>query len=556
MKSWITKRSEAFKIVGVWLLCLLIFCGLWLATILYFLGDARRASAIRLTASRIRIEELEARRAEKDFMLRSLTDYAFFREGRSEYLEKHGEKVLALRKQIESLGEMISPERKPEIHRLLEMVKRHHDGFRKLVSAFRQRGFKEWGLEGDLNRAFVAVAGAIERAANPAVQRAYSDLRLNESSLRFYRNIDSADRFATDLEKLRKTIIRELPNQEIGPLLEPLQRCAEAFSKLRALQERIGKTEDQGYRGDLRKAIHAIEPAIEKLLDEANRVEEKAIRALRISIFVASLIMAVLLALAILFAQTARFHTKQLVLANSRMKENQRKLLQSERLAAIGEMVTGLTHESRNVLQRTHACLDLLVQEIQDRPEAVALIGRIEEAQDQLHVLYEQVREYAAPIRIKRGSHQLNKILASAWESLALLREGTKADFVQNPNALDLLCDVDAFAIEQVFRNIFENSLAACGKTAEIKVHYAEGKIAADAALQVIVTDNGPGLDQDQMARIFDPFYTTKTRGTGLGMAIAKRLVEAHGGAMEAGSATGGGARIVVILPRKGGHDS
>jgi signal transduction histidine kinase len=65
------------------------------------------------------------------------------------------------------------------------------------------------------------------------------------------------------------------------------------------------------------------------------------------------------------------------------------------------------------------------------------------------------------------------------------------------------------------------------------------------------VTDNGPGLNADQKRRIFDPFFTTKTKGTGLGMAIAKRIVEAHGGVIAVGPAGAGGAEILIDLPRE-----
>jgi signal transduction histidine kinase len=65
------------------------------------------------------------------------------------------------------------------------------------------------------------------------------------------------------------------------------------------------------------------------------------------------------------------------------------------------------------------------------------------------------------------------------------------------------------------------------------------------------VRDNGPGLNPEQRRRIFDPFFTTKTKGTGLGMAIAKRIVEAHGGQITVGSGSGNGAEILIILPRE-----
>ena len=69
--------------------------------------------------------------------------------------------------------------------------------------------------------------------------------------------------------------------------------------------------------------------------------------------------------------------------------------------------------------------------------------------------------------------------------------------------------------------------------------------------IQISVRDNGPGLNPEQQERIFEPFYTTKTKGTGLGMAIAQRIVEAHHGRIQVGDVSGPGAEILVTLPSK-----
>ena len=82
-------------------------------------------------------------------------------------------------------------------------------------------------------------------------------------------------------------------------------------------------------------------------------------------------------------------------------------------------------------------------------------------------------------------------------------------------------------------------------------VSAAEGTLEGQPALRVAVRDNGPGLGAEQRKRIFEPFYTTTTKGTGLGMAIAKRIVEAHGGRIAVGPGTGRGAEILLLLPRE-----
>src|SRR5205085_7401330 len=137
--------------------------------------------------------------------------------------------------------------------------------------------------------------------------------------------------------------------------------------------------------------------------------------------------------------------------------------------------------------------------------------------------------------------------------NLSILRQGKEATLAEDLGDLDLTCTVDPFRLGQVFRNILENALAAAPNHAEVKVTCSQTKINDEAAISVSFRDNGPGLTSEQRQRIFDPFFTTKTKGTGLGMAIAKRIVEAHGGKIEVGGSgvrpEPGGAEIIVTIP-------
>ncbi len=92
------------------------------------------------------------------------------------------------------------------------------------------------------------------------------------------------------------------------------------------------------------------------------------------------------------------------------LKRAQDRALQSERLAAIGQMVAGLAHESRNALQRGQACLEMLALADKDRPRSLDLIARLQRAQDDLHRLFEDVRGYAAPIRLDRRPTDMSEV--------------------------------------------------------------------------------------------------------------------------------------------------
>jgi signal transduction histidine kinase len=234
----------------------------------------------------------------------------------------------------------------------------------------------------------------------------------------------------------------------------------------------------------------------------------------------------------------------------AQLREAQRKALQAERLAAIGQMAAGLAHEGRNALQRAKGCLERLRFRLEGQPECLDLLARMQAAQDDLNRLYEEVREYAAPIRLDPRACDLRQVWREAWADLAPERSGRQAELQEEDGGLDLECVADPFRLKQVLRNLLENALAAGGQ--RLVIRCSEGELEGHPAVQVAVCDDGPGFAPDQGGRLFEPFYTTRVKGTGLGLAICKRLVEAHGGRIRAGAGPAPGAEVVITLPRRG----
>jgi PAS domain S-box-containing protein len=232
------------------------------------------------------------------------------------------------------------------------------------------------------------------------------------------------------------------------------------------------------------------------------------------------------------------------------LREAQQRALQAERLAAIGEMVAGLAHESRNALHRSQVCLEMLTLEVEDRPEALNLITRLQKAQDDLYHLFEDVRSYAAPINLEPRVCNLADVWRVTWANLEEHRKGRQTTLREELDGVDLQCVGDPFRLEQVFRNIMDNSLAACAGPMTIEIRSTPAEIDGQPAIRVTLRDHGPGLSPEQRQRLFEPFFTTKTRGTGLGMPISKRIVEAHGGTIAPGEGEGPGAEIILTLPR------
>ncbi len=230
------------------------------------------------------------------------------------------------------------------------------------------------------------------------------------------------------------------------------------------------------------------------------------------------------------------------------LQRTREQLVQSERLSAIGETMSGLVHESRNALARSQAGLRLLSREVGEDPKRARYINEALRAQEDVTHLFEAVRQYAVPVRLKCTSVCAAKITEGAWAKLANVIEGRDVKLTQQHADVDTVCWLDPLAIGNVLRNLIKNSLAACSEPIEITVSYRRTKLASLPALEITVRDNGPGLSQETAERAFDAFYTTRTHGTGLGLAISRRVIEAHNGTIQLG-ATDDGAEFVITLP-------
>lgn len=232
------------------------------------------------------------------------------------------------------------------------------------------------------------------------------------------------------------------------------------------------------------------------------------------------------------------------ITARKRAEERAR---QAGRLAAIGETMTALVHESRNALQRSKASLEMLALEIEDRPEAMKLASRVERAQEDLHRLFEEVRQWAAPLNLRKETCNLRDVWLEAWGYLVQTPAGKGFRLIEDIDC-EPICEVDRFAMAQVFRNIFENAVEASPPGHPIEVSCRERTSGPKSELAIAIRDRGPGLTPVQQQRIFDAFYTTKAKGTGLGMSIASRIVQSHGGSIRA--STNGGAQIEITLAK------
>ncbi|MGC1273530.1 MAG: ATP-binding protein [Planctomycetaceae bacterium] len=227
----------------------------------------------------------------------------------------------------------------------------------------------------------------------------------------------------------------------------------------------------------------------------------------------------------------------------------QTRAVQSERLAAIGQTLATLSHESKNELLAIRFGLEQLGRCWDDQEAVSDLISELLNSQDRVWRLFEDVRSFAAPIHLRPASASLPEVWRLAWDKASKGQRRGELHLIESVSEGAAECIADPFRLEQVFRNLFENAIAACPESVRVEVNCAEGAWRGEPAVTVAVRDNGPGLSDDARARLFEPFFTTKPRGTGLGLSLSRRILEAHHGDLLLGPA-GGGAEFVLVLPR------
>lgn len=226
--------------------------------------------------------------------------------------------------------------------------------------------------------------------------------------------------------------------------------------------------------------------------------------------------------------------------------EGRERLLASERLATIGKMAAHVTHEVRNPLSSIALNLELLEEELgSDAKEARTLLRAIALEVQRLSVLSDQYLSMA-----RRKAPELEEV--DAAEMVTSAASFMKRDLEKNQ--VELTVDVaeslpwvaaDPAQVRQVLFNLVRNAREAVAGGGHVWLR-AE---VADAGVLVVVEDDGPGVPTERIDELFDPFFTTKDHGTGLGLAVTRQIVQAHGGRLEYRARAGGGAHFEFWLP-------
>jgi PAS domain S-box-containing protein len=227
----------------------------------------------------------------------------------------------------------------------------------------------------------------------------------------------------------------------------------------------------------------------------------------------------------------------------------QEKLRRAQTMEAMGSLVAGVAHEVRNPLFSISASVDALEAEIGPRPEfseyAVLLRSQVE----RLTQLMRDLLDYGRPSVLRRTPTSLGDVVRRVHRACASLARDRKVTIEERfaPNLPSL--DLDGSRVEQALENLLANALQHAPVASVVRIESGLDGDGPEAMVRCTVEDEGPGLPEDGIARIFEPFFTRRKGGTGLGLSIVQRVVEAHGGRVMAGNREGGGARFAVFFP-------
>ena len=225
-------------------------------------------------------------------------------------------------------------------------------------------------------------------------------------------------------------------------------------------------------------------------------------------------------------------------------------VLQSERLAAIAQMISGLAHESRNAMQKAIASLDLLELDFKGNPEQLRLADRIRKSLAELLENYDEVRRYAQPVAINPERVKLEQLFHDASNELRAKRDTVPYQLrIGRANPCSDVACVDRVKMTMVFHHLLENAIDATVDPAVIDVDFTSEDCRNLGGLTFSVRDYGSGFNDVSLTQAFEPFFTTKQHGTGLGLAICRRIIEAHRGTIVAANHEGGGAVVSITLP-------
>jgi signal transduction histidine kinase len=230
-------------------------------------------------------------------------------------------------------------------------------------------------------------------------------------------------------------------------------------------------------------------------------------------------------------------------------------LRRAETLSAMGTLVAGVAHQVRNPLFGISSVIDAMEARLGPREEYGRYLLVLREQADRLATLMHELMAYGRPQAAEKGLGSVADVLAMAEKACQAAVEKSGVTLVVDVPPRMPGLPMDRAGLARVFENLIENAIqsSAAGTTVRVQAVFLEGDGGSDC-IECSVADQGPGFAPQDLPRVFEPFFTRRRGGTGLGLAVAQRIVEDHRGSITALTGAEGGGVVVVRLPLVNGE--
>ncbi|HEU5337232.1 MAG TPA: ATP-binding protein, partial [Terriglobales bacterium] len=224
---------------------------------------------------------------------------------------------------------------------------------------------------------------------------------------------------------------------------------------------------------------------------------------------------------------------------------HQTQMSRAEHLATMGELAAGLAHEIRNPLAGIAGVVEIIGRDLPASSPARAVVKDVRQEVMQINRIVSDLLECARPKPPETRLYDLNATVEHAVMFSRQQALSKSIDIEFRHDALPLEVEHDSHQVNQVLLNLLLNAIQSIDHSGKIIVTVQH----QHALATITVADTGRGIAPEHLPHIFRPFYTTKGNGTGLGLSLARRIVEEHGGRVEVSSRLGHGTTFTVFLP-------
>jgi PAS domain S-box-containing protein len=239
-----------------------------------------------------------------------------------------------------------------------------------------------------------------------------------------------------------------------------------------------------------------------------------------------------------------RERTAALLKATVENEQIQAQLFRTEKLAEIGQLAAGVAHEIRNPLAGIRGAIEVLNENTLPADVRQQLMVEILQRVDRLNHAVQDLLEFAKPMSPSKTQISLNDLLESVIQGLMhdpLLHEIEVVKHIRS----QAVVNTDPTLVERIITNIFLNAVQAMEHRGRLDITLDQ----KDELALIAFTDSGPGIRAEHLDRIFNPFFTTRAKGSGLGLALCKKYMEELGGTIKVKSELGKGSTFLVYLP-------